>query len=275
MSEDHFKLLPQHKKLIIDRLKSFYKIDILEDEVDEIQREEPLVNFNYRQAEFLRRTVVLRKVCYPILKNREQVEKASQERFQFSFINHHLNEAQGCFIHGLYLASIMLCRSSLEVGLREAIAHVKSSENKTTFLREYINLERKTLGDLIPKAQELHLIEEEELESIFILRPKFRYNFKPRKLLDKFIHGAYSELFVLVQEVTIQGKGKSKDIEEFIKKMHELDKVMNLGESFTRSTYARMLLREELTLFLISTLFRVAQLIFFVRLPKLLMISSK
>lgn len=72
MSEDHFQLLPQHKKMIIDRLKSFYKLDISEDEIDEIQREEPFVNFNYRQAELLRRIVVLQKICYPILKSHGQ-----------------------------------------------------------------------------------------------------------------------------------------------------------------------------------------------------------
>jgi len=275
MSEDHFELLPQHKKMIIDSLKSFDKIDISEDEVDKIQREEPFVNFNYRQAQFLRRKIVLRKKCYPILKNHEQVEKASRERFQFSFTNHHLNETQRCFIHGLHLASIMLCRSSLEIALKEGIAHIESSKNKTTFLKEYINLEKKTLGHLIPKAQELHLIEEEELESIFIPHPRLRCNFKPRKLLDKFIHGGYSELFVLVKEVTIQGKGKSKNIEEFIKKLHELDKVMNQGESFTRSIYVTMLLSDELALFFISALFLVAKLIFFERLPSLLMLSSK
>ncbi len=39
MSQDHFQLLPQHKKLIVDHLKSLYRIDISENEVDEIQRE--------------------------------------------------------------------------------------------------------------------------------------------------------------------------------------------------------------------------------------------
>lgn len=185
-------------------------------------------------------------------------------------MNHYLNEAQWCFIHGRYLASIMLCRSSLEVGLREAIAHVKSFKDKTTFLKEYVNLEKKLLGGLISRAKELQLIEEKELESIFTLSKKFRCNFRPRKLLDKFIHGGYSNLFVLLQEVTIQGKGRSKDIEEFIKKMHELDKIMNVGELHTRSTYARMLLREEVALFFVSAIFRVANLIFFVRLPELL-----
>lgn len=83
MPEDHFQLLPQHKQLIINRLESFYKIEISENEVEAIQNEEPYVNFNYRQAEFLRRKFVLRKICYPILENREQIDKTSHECFQF------------------------------------------------------------------------------------------------------------------------------------------------------------------------------------------------
>jgi hypothetical protein len=258
--------------MIIDLLKSLYKVSISEDEIDDIQKEEPFVNFNYRQAEFLRRTIVLRKICHPILKHYKHAEKASKERFQFSFVNQYLNEAQECFVHGLFLASIMLCRSSLEIALREAIAYVESCKNKTTFLKEFIKLEKdaRTLGKVLSKAKEIHLIEEGELNDIFTLHPKIKYNFKPRNLLDKFIHGSYSELFVLVQNVTIEGKGKSKDMEEFITKMYELNKVMNLGESFTRNIYVRMLLREELALFCLQAVFKVFGLVFFERLDKLL-----
>jgi len=71
--------------------------------------------------------------------------------------------------------------------------------------------------------------------------------FKPRQLLNKFIHGDYSDLYVLVKEVSIQGQGKGKNFEDFIEKMHELDKVgMKMGKAFTRSTYASMLVSEQL-----------------------------
>lgn len=243
--------------MIIDHLKSLYKIDISEDELDEIQREEPFVNFNYRQAELLRRTIALRKVCSPISKSQEQLQRKIKGRFHFSFADHYLNQAKGCLTHGFYLASIMLCRSALEISLREAIACVESSKSETTFLREYINLEKRSLRDLIPKAQELHLIDERELENTFIVHPRLRCDFKPRKLLDKFIHGGYSELFTLLRETTIQGKGKSKNIEEFIEKMQELDSMMNEQESLARHTYARMVLSEGLSLFFISAVLMI------------------
>jgi hypothetical protein len=275
MSEDHFQVLPQHKKMIINLLKSLYKIDISDDYIDEAQREEPFVNFNYRQAEFLRRTIVLRKICYPILKSREpEASKEIQNCFQFSLMNNNLNQAGGCFIHGLYLASIILCRSSLEIGLREAIAYVESSQNKTTFVREYNKLEEKTLRDLIPKAQEIHLIKEGEIDSFFAIPPEMKFDFKPVKLLDKFIHGAYSDLFVLVQNITIEGKGKSRNFEDFIKKLYEQEKEMHMGEHFTRSIYAKMILREELSLFFVYALFEIAELIFFDRLPKILSLED-
>lgn len=151
MSETRFfKILPQHKRMIIDLLKSLYKISISEDEIDNIQKEEPFVDFNYRQAEFLRRTIVLRKICHPILKRYKHAEKASQERFQFSFVNQYLNEAQGCFVHDIYLASIMLCRSSLEIALREAIAHVESCKNKNNLSQGNI-LSLKKMHTLLEK----------------------------------------------------------------------------------------------------------------------------
>jgi hypothetical protein len=34
MLEDHFQVLPQHKKMIVDLLKSLYKIDISDDYID-------------------------------------------------------------------------------------------------------------------------------------------------------------------------------------------------------------------------------------------------
>ena len=131
-------------------------------------------------------------------------------------------------------------------------------------------LEKGTLKHLIPQAQECQLMDEEEINTIFVFHPKIKLDFKPRRLLDKFIHGAYSELFALVQGVTIEGQGKGKDFEDFIQKMPEQDKPMKFGESFTRSTYVRLLLREELSLFFICALFKVAKVIFYERLPKLL-----
>jgi hypothetical protein len=271
MLEDHFRVLPQHKARIISLAKILYRIDVSEAEVDELQKEEPFVNFNNRQAEFLRRMIVLRKICYPILKSHEpKTNKETQDRFQFSFMNRNLNEAQVCFVHGLYLASIILCRSSLETGLRESIAHIECSRNKTSFVKEYAKLEKIMFAGLILKAQNIHLMEEEEINDILSLDQQIEYDFKPRNILDKFIRGGYSDLFVLLRKIEIEGKGKGRDFEDFIKKMHEQDKVMEMGESFTRNMYVTMLLREELALFFIHALFRVAGLIFFERLPEAL-----
>ena len=271
VSQDHFRVLPQHKSKIISLAKTLYRIDVSEAEVDKLQDEEPFVNFNYRQAEFLRRTLVVRKLCYPILKNLEsEIGKDVHERFEFSFMNSVLNEAQGCFVHGQYLASIVLCRSSMEIGLRESVAHVESSRNKTSFVKEYAKLEESTLGPLIQKAQNVNLMKGGEIDDIFSSDLKIEWGFKPRKLLDKFVHGGFSDLYVLVQEVEIQGKGKGRNLEEFIEKMHELTKEMEMGESFTRNMYVSMLRREELALSFIYALFRVARLIFFERLPEAL-----
>ena len=82
---------------------------------------------------------------------------------------------------------------------------------------------------------------------------------KENKLLNKFIHGAYSDLFVIVKEITIEGRDKGKDFEDFIEKMHDMDKVMELGKGFTRSTYASMVVSEQLALFFLQALYRIAK----------------
>jgi len=77
-----------------------------------------------------------------------------------------------------------------------------------------------------------------------------KHELKPTQLLNKFIHAAYSDLFVIVQDITIEGKGKSRNFEDFIKNWNEQDReIMNIGESYTKSTYARILLREETMFF--------------------------
>lgn len=262
----YFEVLPQHKKRISTLAWSLYKIRITEEEIDEMQRREPFVNFNYHQAEFLRRSLVLQKICFPILWSQKLgIEEAVRNRFGFSFMNTHLAQAQACFVHGLSLPTIFLCRSSLEIGLREAIAHVRASKSKTTFLKEYSKRERKMIRKLIREAQEIGLTNEKEIDDIFTFQSKTEVDFKPRKLLNKFIHGGYSDLFVLVQNITIEGS-KSKDFEDFIERMYEMDKGMKMGKSFSRSTYVRMVLSEELALFFLQALFRIAKLIFLERL---------
>ena len=63
---EYFDVLPQHKNMVIKRLKSENKINITEDKFQELQSEENFVNLNYRQAEYLRRILILRNVCDPI-----------------------------------------------------------------------------------------------------------------------------------------------------------------------------------------------------------------
>lgn len=269
--EEYFEVLPQHKKMISTLAWSLYKIRITEEEIDDLQRREPFVNFNYRQAEFLRRTLILQKVCNSILWDQKlKIEEQSRNRFIFSFMRAHLAQAQACFIHGLSLATIFLCRSSLEIGLKEAIAHIRASKNKNSFEKEYSKIEKETLWSSILEAQKIKLITKEEIDDIFTIPSKINLDFKPRELLNKFIHGDYSDLYVLVKEVSIEGLGKGKNFEDFIEKMHELDKVMKMGKAFTRSTYASMVVSEQLALFFLQALFRIAKLIFYERLDKLL-----
>lgn len=269
--EEYFEVLPQHKKMIGTHVWSLYKIQITEEEIDDLQRREPFVNFNYRQAEFLRKILILQKVCDPILWDTKlKIAEQTRNRFIYGFMRTHLAQAQACFIHGLSLATIFLCRSSLEVGLKEAVAHIRASKSENSFEREYSEIEKKTLYPSILEAQKIELITEKEINDIFTLPSKINLGFKPRQLLNKFIHGSYSELYVLVKEISIQGQGKGRDFEDFIEKMHELDKVMKMGRAFTRRTYATMVVNEQLALFFLQALFRIAKLIFYERLEKLL-----
>lgn len=154
------------------------------------------------------------------------------------------------------------------MGLKETISHIRSKENGTTFEKEYAKIEKRGLMSSIIEAEKMNLITKGEIDALFAFQSDER--FKPREILNKFIHGNYANLFYLIKDVSISGRGKGENFEDFIEKMHDMDKVMGLGKEFTRITYAGMLLEERGVLFFLQRLNLIARFLFFERLSKLL-----
>lgn len=123
IDEEYFDLPPHQKGWVKEEMKMIYGLDISDEDVERIQRREPLVNFYWRQRDYLRRSLVIEKFCTPILQEaRRNASPNAKKFFDSSLIQPYFEEAQKCFRSGLFLSTISLCRSSLDVCLRETVA---------------------------------------------------------------------------------------------------------------------------------------------------------
>lgn len=93
-----------------------------------------------------------------------------------------------CFRAGIPIATIFLCRTALEAGLRERIAE-KTGKDEKGIWEEIKRLSKLTLGELIREAENKDVIKEGEIEKFFEIDKKMKKIIRhPRKLLDKYIH---------------------------------------------------------------------------------------
>jgi len=140
------------------------------------------------------RYFVTEKIHKILSKHRERIgntkyEKLLLDKLIFLF----LTWAQGCYREGFPIASISLCRTALETGLREKLAEVwakkecddssKLPELTWNYLKK---LETNDLTKLIQKAKNEGIIKK-DIEKAF-KNLKFKGN-ESKRILDKFIHG--------------------------------------------------------------------------------------
>jgi hypothetical protein len=261
-----FNLLPQHKKMIIDQAKFLYQMDITESDIDGAQAKEPFVNFNLRQAMYLMRSMVIDKTLFPILQDSKS--KASPEQqtiFNASFALPYLYEALESFRHGLVVSTIALCRSTTEVSLREKIALKGSRDGNRDKLEEYKKLEFKQLGGLIEIADRSKIIAEDHFDRIFTPLHLLANDVNAkdyRKLLDKFVHGAYSDLFLVVEGIRVED-AKPKNYRELYDRIKEMNQKAGLGVDLSASTYFNLVRREEVAYWFLFGLIEFLTLMYF------------
>lgn len=146
-------------------------------------------------------TVELDKI---LLKHRSKMGSTKFEGILLDkLIFRYLTYASMCYRAGIPIASITLCRTALEAGLREAMAEKLAEKEEENNLSEKIwdiLQQRKDyrLGSLIDKAENEGIITKEEIERIF-KKLKLK-NQSSRRILDKIIHGDITWLVNFVKE---------------------------------------------------------------------------
>jgi len=147
-----------------------------------------------------------------LLKHRTKIGSEKFEKICLDkLIFYYLMLASMSYRAGIPIATILLCRTALEAGLRERIAE-KLAENECRnkndlpekVLEKIKALKDNTLGTkkgkkgLINLAEENGVISENEIEKIFS-KLKFGQQ-KSRKILDKFIHGDLTWIVSFIKE---------------------------------------------------------------------------
>jgi len=127
-------------------------------------------------------------------------------------IFHYLTLASMSYRAGIPFATISLCRTAIEAGLRERVAEelAKKEVNKNEkfpkkVLEKMETLKDLSLRDMIKLAEENNIISNEVIEKVFE-KLKFKYQ-NSRKILDKFIHGDLIWMVNFVKE-----KGKNSEV---------------------------------------------------------------
>ncbi len=153
-----------------------------------------------------------------LLKHRDKIGSIKFEKILLDkLIFRYLTLASMCYRAGISFATITLCRTAIETGLRERIAEelAKKECNKTKEFPKIILEKLKTLKDislgtrgenkgLIDLAEENNMISNKTIEKIF-KELKFKQQ-SSRRILDKFIHGNLIWMVNFVKE-------KNKNVE--------------------------------------------------------------
>ncbi|MDI6859923.1 MAG: hypothetical protein QMC85_05465, partial [Methanocellales archaeon] len=147
-------------------------------------------------------TVEINKV---LLKHRDKIGSTKFEEITLAkLIFHYLTFASMCYRAGIPIASILLCRTALEAGLRERVAEElarKETNNKDELAKKTWELIKQlkdnTLDPLISKAEDENIIGKQEIENVF--KNLKLGNQSSRKVLDKFIHGDITWIFNFVK----------------------------------------------------------------------------
>lgn len=266
-------LLPDHKQIIKEQAKTTYGLDISAEDIETALKQKHSELYDFHRAQQIRREIVVRKMLLPILNDaRKKAGKKDNAQFELGFMGPYFFEAVNCFESGLVVATIFLCRSALEVGLREVIAQERSNRNGTSLLDEYNSLEKAMLGSgkeggLLKIAEKMNIIKADRVNRTFTPLHRLAQSQNPeeyRRLLDKFIHGSYSDLFFLVRDISFDGS-HAKDYKEFIGKLDVVFHSAGLGLPLSIGSYFHLLRDEETAFYFMQSLFEFAKLIYFER----------
>lgn len=174
------------------------------DWIDDVLRN----NYSTLHDQRIIRNLVTVEIDKILLKHRDKIDKIGSIKFEkillHKLIFHYLTLASMSYRAGIPFATISLCRTAIEAGLRERIAEelAKKEISKNEKFPKKVLEKMETLKDislgtiktkkreikgLIKLAEENNIISDKVIEEVF-KKLKFKYQ-SSRKILDKFIHG--------------------------------------------------------------------------------------
>jgi hypothetical protein len=137
-----------------------------------------------------------------LLKHRDKIGSIEFERMTMDkLIFRYLTFSSMCYRAGIPIATISLCRTALEGGLKEKIAEKIANDEKGIWevIEELSNLK---LWQLIRRAEDKNIITKDEIERFFTIGEKMKKIIpNPRSLLDKYIHADLPTIIAFLEEI--------------------------------------------------------------------------
>ena len=189
------------RKKIKEIVKFHYGIDADDHDIDWI--DEMLRNhYSVLHDQNMIRNLVTVNIDKILLKHRDEIGSIEFERITMDkLIFQYLTFASMCYRAGIPIATISLCRTALEGGLREKIAERVAKDEKGIWkaIRELSNLK---LWQLVQRAEDKNIINKGEIEKFFTIDEKMKKIIpNPRNLLDKYIHADLPTIIAFLKEI--------------------------------------------------------------------------
>ena len=138
-----------------------------------------------------------------LLKHRDRIGSIELERLTMNkLLFKYLTFASMCYRASIPLATIFLCRTAIEAGLREKLAEKRAKENAKQGWEEMQDLTGLKLWKLIKKNEDEGIISRDEIEKLFTVDDKMKTIIpNPRNLLDKYIHADLSTIISFLEVI--------------------------------------------------------------------------
>jgi len=194
-------LSDSRRKKIKEIVKFHYGIDADDRDIDWINK---MLRNHYTVLHDQRiiRNLVTVNIDKILLKHRDKIGSAEFERMTMDkLIFRYLTFASMCYRAGIPIATISLCRTALEGGLKEKIAEKIAKDEKGIWevIKESSNLK---LWQLVQKAEDENIISKGEIENFFTIDEKMKKIIaNPRNLLDKYIHADLPTIIAFLKEI--------------------------------------------------------------------------
>jgi len=189
------------RKKIKEVVKFHYGIDADDHDIDWI--DEMLRNhYSMLHNQNVIRRLVTVNINKTLLKHRDKIGSIEFGRITIDkLIFRYLTSASMSYRAGIPIATISLCRTALEGGLKEKIAEKIAKDEKGIWeaIKELANWR---LWQLVQRAEDENIISKSEIERFFTIDEKMKKIIRnPRNLLDKYIHADLPAIIAFLKEI--------------------------------------------------------------------------